>query len=53
MGLVGTIGILFSAGLLELFSLGVVIRLFTSVQSKEVENLRWISKVGNNKNAIN
>jgi hypothetical protein len=34
-------------------SLVVVLKLFGSVQSKEVDNLRWLSKVSNYKHLVN
>lgn len=39
--------------MLELLSLIVILRLFASVKCKEIENLRWISKVGDKKSKIN
>lgn len=49
----GTLVILYSVGILEIVSLLVILQLFSSMSSKELENLRWISKVGTSKNKIN
>lgn len=38
--------------MLELMSLGAVLDLFTNVKSKEIENLRWIHKLGNKNNKV-
>ena len=38
---------------LEFFSTLLVYRLFTRVKAKEIENLRWISTIGNNKTLVN
>jgi coenzyme F420-reducing hydrogenase alpha subunit len=43
---------LFLVSVLELSSLYAVLELFTTVRSKEIENLRWISKIGNKNNTV-
>jgi hypothetical protein len=40
-------------GFLETFALVVVLKLFNSIEAKEIENLRWIRSVGDSKNKRN
>jgi hypothetical protein len=37
---------------LELLSIGAVLELFTTIKSKEIENLRWINKIGTKKSQV-